>query len=850
MLRALLLGLAVAVCPGIAHSHPLTVQDEPAVLPRVLRVEVEGNQRFTTSQLINALGQEVGGPLSQARIDEGIKTLWSDFHVHSKVQYRAVPGGVELKLIVQEMPVDLEPRFVGNVEEDLEQVYEWAGLEIGAELFLHEAPLVRQRLIDNYLREGYYFVEVDIVMPDNEALAAGQAEDVIFQIREGPLVKVTGMDVVGATSFPETGYLFWSSDFLEVADVELDGSRILFWWRDELVERTLNEDLIAMRQVYRNYGWFDAVVELDRLEFNADRDRVMIHVRVDEGERYTVSGIDFEMVEYVNGEQRPATSYYPIEELSELLNLKVDEPFSQTKLLDDQRALRAHYGKDGYISHPSLGNDASWNFLDPRFVYDVAEHKVRLTYRLSQGRQQYIREVRVKGNIHTEDRVLRRLVTIDPGDIANLQEIEDSLRRIRGTGFFDDPLNPSGHFQPTFRFIETDDPQWKDLEYEVEEGNDLQFQFTGNFSFDSGLYGGMTITKSNFAIRNWPSSPWAMLGEIQDKRAFHGAGETLSLSLQPGTEFSQYRLRWTDPDILQRQRDRISLTVDAFQNYRFYKPYDETRRDLSVRIGRQLGPDSSYWAGLGVGDVKVSDFFNSGTPSLFSPIDVPQDLVDQEGTSTLVHVDSGYSYNTLDSRCVPREGVRVSADAHLYSSLIGSDYDFWKASVMTDVYGQFGDEYDDVRHGWALRGGLGVSDGIGSTDEVPYTERYFLGGTGSSFGLRGFELRGVGPNEEGFAAGGHTFMRGAVEYRFPVITSYQSGSTERFEVVRGALFVDAGVLDPDPWALDFGEVRASTGIAFSLSIFPQVPITLSFGFPFVDGPGDDKRVFSFSIGFQ
>jgi hypothetical protein len=54
--------------------------------------------------------------------------LWSDFHVHSKVQYRAVPGGVELKLIVQEMPVDLEPRFVGNVEEDLEQVYDGPAL--------------------------------------------------------------------------------------------------------------------------------------------------------------------------------------------------------------------------------------------------------------------------------------------------------------------------------------------------------------------------------------------------------------------------------------------------------------------------------------------------------------------------------------------------------------------------------------------------------------------------------------------------------------------------------------------------------------------------------------------------
>ena len=119
MLRAFILGCAVAFGPAVAHSRPLVLQDEPQVLPRVLAIEVEGNQRFTDSQLIGALGQEVGGLLSQDRIDAGIKTLWSDFSVHSKVQFRNVLGGVELKLIVQEMPVDLEPRFVGNVEEGL-----------------------------------------------------------------------------------------------------------------------------------------------------------------------------------------------------------------------------------------------------------------------------------------------------------------------------------------------------------------------------------------------------------------------------------------------------------------------------------------------------------------------------------------------------------------------------------------------------------------------------------------------------------------------------------------------------------------------------------------------------------
>jgi len=199
---------------------------------------------------------------------------------------------------------------------------------------------------------------------------------------------------------------------------------------------------------------------------------------------------------------------------------------------------------------------------------------------------------------------------------------------------------------------------------------------------------------------------------------------------------------------------------------------------------------------------------------------------------------------------VPREGARVRAGASVYSQALGSDFDFWKLDLRGDLYGQFGDELDDVRHGWALRGGVGVAGSYGDTSDVPYTERFFLGGSGSAFGLRGFKLRGVGPNEEDFPIGGETFLRTGVEYRFPMITSYRPGSTERFEVIRGALFLDAGVIDPDPFALDFGELRASTGIAFSLSIFPQVPITFSFGFPLIDGPGDDTRVFNFSIGFQ
>ena len=840
-----LLALPVGAAPAPQDG---SAADERLAAPPVLSIEVVGNLRFTETQLITALGQPIGAPLSETRIEEGIKTLWRDFHVHADVDFRQVAGGVELRLSVEEMLVDLEPRFVGNVGESLDVVLEWAGVEQGAELFLHEAPLVRERLLDGYRREGYYFVEVDIVTPDADA-EGNRVPDVIFQIREGPLVKVKDMVVHGADSFPDTGYLFWHSDFQEVADVELDGSRFLWMLRDELVERTLKEDLIAMRQVYRNYGWFDAIVELERLEFNEDRDRVVIHVRVDEGPRYRVGSLAFEMVEFEGKEERPANPYFPLDELREVCELTEGEPYTRFQVLRDHGKLRLHYGEQGYISHSSLGPEASWTFLDPRLVYDVDDHVVHVTYRIAQGRQQFIREVRIRGNVHTQDRVVRRLITVDPGDVADLDEIESSLRRIRGTGFFSDQLGTGTHQEPIFRFVETEDPSWKDLEYEVEEGNDLQFQFTGNFNFDTGLYGGVTVTKSNFSLFNLPSSPWNALGEIQDKQAFHGAGESLSISLQPGTEYSQYSARWTDPDIFRDHRDRKSLTISGFQNFRFYDPYDEERTDVSVRMGRQVGPDSSVWMGIGFGQVKVSDLENSASPSIFSPIDVPEALALQEGTSDLGHLDVGYSLNTLDSRYVPREGARVRAGLSVYDGAIGSDFDFWKLDLRGEVYGQFGQETDDLRNGWRLHGGIGVADAYGDTPFVPYTERYFLGGTGRLYGIRGFSVRGVGPNVKGHALGGSTFLRAGAEYRFPVITTHRPGSTDRTEIIRGALFLDAGVLDPDPFELDFDEYRASYGIAFALSIFPQVPITFSFGFPLVDGPGDDKRVFNFSIGF-
>ena len=73
--------------------------------------------------------------------------------------------------------------------------------------------------------------------------------------------------------------------------------------------------------------------------------------------------------------------------------------------------------------------------------------------------------------------------------------------------------------------------------------------------------------------------------------------------------------------------------------------------------------------------------------------------------------------------------------------------------------------------------------------------------------VRGFRLRGVGPNQNGNPIGGETMLNGSLEYRQPLHSVTQPGTYQEREVVRAAIFVDYGLLDPKPFSLDFEDAE-------------------------------------------
>ncbi|MBL8857955.1 MAG: BamA/TamA family outer membrane protein [Planctomycetes bacterium] len=814
-----------------------------------MKLTVEGARRYTESQLLAALGQKLGEPVDAAGVEKALSILWEAFRVKADVRVRDVEGGVELKLVVVEMNVDLEPRFIGNADIDVEKLKRWALLEDKGELFLYQAERVRQRLIEGYLKEGYAFVEIDVVRrgPD-VGVEEGVLPDVVFEIREGPKVRVKDVVVRGNDSMKESGMWWWKDGLVKLAKNELGGPWMFNWFGDKFVRETLDADLLAMREVYRDRGYLDAVVELEKLEFRPDRTGVVIHVIVDEGPIYKVSAIDLQAFKRVFDaktrtiQDLPELLLFDKEELSKLFKIQVGKPFTRAVQFADSTALRDYYGARGYLAHTSLQEDF-FEFLEPGLVFDPVAHEVAVTYRIAQGRKRYVREVLFQGAGHTRDRVLRREVDMLPGEVADLTKIRKSLTRLQGTSFFTDDFSPESHKDPTFAFKLTDDPDWVDLEYAVSEGKVVNFQIQGGVDSNSGIFGRLSMIMRNFDITDTPSTPWSTFSELFNKEAFHGAGQELELEFSPGTVVNSYRMRFLEPDIFGTHFDRWSLELDLFRRERRQRFFDEDRNERRVRLGHEFTRNLSGFIGYTNQNLRVTDL-ESNLVGLNDPdvLPLPDSVYQQEGTTNLSGATIDFSYRDVDRFNNARAGFTANWRNAVYGGVIGGDYDFVKSSIESDVFWMVGDDTQDVRPGFRLGLGAGVSDNFGDTRETPYTERFFLGGSRI---LRGFAYRGVGPNRGRNSLGGETYASGTLEFRYPLYSVTQPGTYKESEMFRLTLFTDAGVLGTDPWQARLDDVRWSVG--FGLGMVQPFPISLNFGFPLESGDGDRRQTFSFTI---
>ena len=75
--RALVCLMALSVAAEASSTQDPDV-GPPVFVPPVVKVDVEGNSRWTEEQIVSALGQPLGDPFNPLVIEAGLELLWRE----------------------------------------------------------------------------------------------------------------------------------------------------------------------------------------------------------------------------------------------------------------------------------------------------------------------------------------------------------------------------------------------------------------------------------------------------------------------------------------------------------------------------------------------------------------------------------------------------------------------------------------------------------------------------------------------------------------------------------------------------------------------------------------------------
>jgi outer membrane protein insertion porin family len=237
---------------------------------------------------------------------------------------------------------------------------------------------------------------------------------------------------------------------------------------------------------------------------------------------------------------------------------------------------------------------------------------------------------------------------------------------------------------------------------------------------------------------------------------------------------------------------------------------------------------ADYWRrsiGFRAERVKISDL----------DFDVPTEIRDVEGGSDLFGVKFGVGKTSVDDLYDPTAGWRADAT---YEQVTG---DFTFGKLEGNVVRYWAIHEDVLGRRTVLSGKVLAATTVA---EAPPFEKYYAGGSGS-YGIRGFQYRGVSPRGVQVIGGVPTGVR-----RDPIGSDWIFLAKSELIVpligqnFNGLFFVDSGTVDSGSYRLSVGG-----GIEIKVpQIFGNMPMRFELGFPLLKSEGDETQVFSFSGG--
>ena len=759
-----------------------------------MRLDIDAPPGTDTGRVRDAIRFREGDLYSVEAARAAVAAIYAlgDFTKVS-VEPALVAGGVSVVFRLKVRPRVHDVRYEGDLGDCEKALPDLIQAKIGAAASPYGLKADREAIRGHFIDEGYLFADVRQETKDVE-----DGIDIVYHIEAGPKLAVEGVRFEGNEGVPDEDIL------PSMMGVKAGG----ILERGKYDPGLLRSDLLAIRELLRRKGYLDATVGHEVL-FDESKERVYLVVRILEGPLYGIERMTIE------GNHIRST-----DEVLAAMKSCEGGPYSQEQLDKDIEAIRSLYGRIGYIH------------ADVRIARTFSEKEPKVTLRLTvtEGEKYYVNKVIIRGNLITQDHVIRRSVTILPGDLANTDELEETKRRLTNTGYFSVKGGAPGAEPVRVRFVDSPQPGKTDVLVEVVEGNMGEFSIGAGFSSTQGLIGTITVTHRNFDAMKIPTS-WA---EIMRGEAFAGDGQELTVSISPGTIVDDYRLGWTNPSVWDSD---YSVGFDLYLHEFIWSDfYTEQHAGGSITVGRRFFKDLT---------VSLTPRWEWVTIKDLDPT-APEDAVkaDEAGRQERRSLQIGATYDRRDNVLLTTGGYRLSASAEMVGTAFGGDVNVTKETFEARKWwtvcesSGWGEYFLKGKQILSVTASAGI---VGSTsaDGVPIFERYFMGGLGS---LRAFEYRRVGPVDDVFhkQIGGDYMVLTNTEYEVPIVGDY----------VRFVTFVETG--DLGSTGSQMGDIRADAGAGLRLRLpvpgFERIPISLYLAAPLVIRPYDQTEIFSFQMG--
>lgn len=732
-----------------------------------------------------------GAAISQAALSRDVRALLdSKRFSYAGVSVEALDGdGVRVVYAVRR-----RLRFSGVVEvsgneyDNDKKIRKWLDLRSGD--FIDDAVLAEHcmKVRDQYRKRHFPDVRVEgRVLPEPGRPGYGIAS---IDIDEGERNKVLKVRFEGNEAIK-------SGELRDALGVPSAWNPLRIFRKKDFTVAEREEARAAVREHYLDAGHLDARVASPRLDPLDGGGREMVF-EIDEGPVYRVASVDVAGV----------TLFDRREVLAAAQPFAAGAIASRSGIQAASKAIRDFYTSRGYV-------DTTVRTVTDPVAGDNAEVAIRFEVRESELAR--IRNIFIRGNTATKDKVIRREISLNPGEVLDEVAAERSRRRLENLGYFE-----------TVRFFDTpipSEPGTRDIVYEVNEKSTGQFMIGVGFSSVDDLIGFAEISQGNFDILNWPT--------------FRGGGQKARASVEASEHHTSIEVSVSEPWFLDR---RLNLTVDAYRREREFDEFEECR----IGAGVSLGFPARFFPG------RLSIRYGIESAEFDDIVDGPFVLADDPSTPFDFHSfdDSQFNgslrltwtFDTRDRPFVPTRGMQTSLAFETRDSWTGADNELYK--VDFNIRHWFPLWYGHVL---SLRLRANVVDTWDDADELHYADRLYLGGGRT---LRGFDYRSVGPKalysapeykDSGYyrSVGGQTLAMASAEYTIPL-----------GKMFRLAAFCDIGNVWAEPFDADFGEYAASYGGGIRIDI-PGFPIRFDYALPFEkDDDYTDTRHWVIWIGLE